>query len=66
MSNCPHCTKAITTIRIRPLTGTAPNSTSWKCLAFCCPQCSAIISVDIDMTSVRQELMDKMDSLKRP
>jgi hypothetical protein len=45
---------------MNPMTGTAPNGTRWNCIAFACPLCNVAISADVDMTAVRQDIIDHL------
>ena len=57
-ANCPHCNALITNLRMDTVTGTAPNGTKWNCLVFACPVCNKVVSADVDMTAVRQDLIE--------
>lgn len=62
---CPHCDSQISTIRMNPLNGVAPNLTQWSCVAYCCPSCSKAISVDVDLTAVRADIIAAIERLRQ-
>lgn len=64
MALCPHCEKPLLTVRMNPMTGTSPNLSQWNCVAFSCPSCQKVISVDVDITAVRSDILNRLDLIR--
>ena len=58
---CPHCQQPLLNLQLVPLEGSAPNGTTWNCLAFCCPRCRKALSADIDLTAVRADIIGTIE-----
>lgn len=63
MSKCPSCEQDINEIRIKPIIGTAPSRQSWKCIAYTCPHCSTLISVQMDPLALKADMLNGVRSL---
>lgn len=64
MATCPHCSKAVTRFKISQVSGNAPGMSNWKCLAFSCPSCDAVLGANLDVMALRAELLAAIK--KRP
>lgn len=66
MSKCPKCESAISRFKMEPVKAQRPGYTSlWNCMAFSCPRCGTVISVEVDQTTIRDEILDGVKSLLR-
>ena len=34
--------------------------TPWKCIAFCCPHCNSILSVQIDPIAIKTDIVNEL------
>ena len=61
MSKCPSCGNTIARFRMEQASAQAPGSVDvWKCTAYCCPHCGVAVSVQIDPTLIREEIIDRI------
>lgn len=58
MSKCPKCEMSISRFRMEPTKAQRAGSTTlWNCVAYICPHCGTAISVQIDPTLLRDEIV---------
>lgn len=60
---CPSCEKAIASITIKPVDGRVIGGSSYKCVAYNCPLCQAVLSVQIDPVAIKTDLLTKIKAL---
>jgi formate dehydrogenase maturation protein FdhE len=65
MPNCPHCAKPIGSIKMVPMQGYSTNMTQWNCVAYTCPNCDTAISVDVDLTAVRHDIIAAIEAKQK-
>lgn len=60
---CPKCDATITSSSIRDLDGKVGFQSRWKCIAHTCPQCSCVLSVQIDPVALKTDTVDAVKSV---
>ena len=63
MKICPHCETVLTSVNIQDLTGNASGRTQWKCIAYTCPHCSKVLSVQIDPVALKTDTLNAVQKL---
>ncbi len=59
MATCPHCRQQFLRLNLERVIGGVPFGVEqWNCMVYKCPNCDVAISVGIDMTAVRQDIID--------
>lgn len=67
MANCPKCEKPITSVQASPVevrTGTF-HYTTFKGIAYTCPNCDSVLSVTLDQMTLMTETVDRIISALR-
>jgi len=64
MALCPHCNNLVASVRMTPMPGQS-HLTRWNCVAYSCPTCDKVISVDLDTSAVRADIVDYIQILAR-
>lgn len=62
MTKCPHCQKAITRFNIERLEGFVDGRSQLWCTSYNCPQCHAVLSVQIDPLAIQADTIKKLKS----
>lgn len=55
---CPSCGTSIGTPTMQGVTTGAFMGTQWKCIAFCCPSCDVVLSVQIDPVALKTDTVN--------
>lgn len=63
MTKCPRCEQDITHINMEEITGKASSQKSWKCIAYTCPQCSTLISVQMNPLTLQTDILNGVRAL---
>ena len=58
MKKCPKCEATITSVSIQEIDGKVGGQSKWKCIAHTCPQCSSVLSVQIDPVALKTDTVD--------
>jgi hypothetical protein len=61
---CPECNTTISHLNIQEMTSSAPFGTEWRTIAFLCPMCQKILSIQIDPIAIRTDIINAIE-LKR-
>ena len=64
MAVCPYCNAFMNGVRMTPMPGES-KLTRWNCVAYCCPTCDRVISVDLDSSAVRADIVDHIQILAK-
>jgi len=64
MSKCPKCEKAIPRVKLVAIKA-QQGTTVWNCVSYNCPLCDSILSVQIDPTIIREEIVGEIKALLR-
>lgn len=62
---CPHCESTLTSVDIKGLDGKVEGVTKWKCIAYCCPKCSKVLSTSVDPIALKVDTLDAVERLLR-
>lgn len=54
---CGHCSNAIGSTNMSGFTAGVPFGTQWKCIAFTCPHCQAVLGTQIDPIAIKTEIV---------
>lgn len=66
MVTCPNCKSAITAVNIQDVDGRVALMSKWKCIAHTCPQCSCVLSVQIDPVALKTDTVNAvLEALRR-
>jgi predicted RNA-binding Zn-ribbon protein involved in translation (DUF1610 family) len=66
MNKCPKCEHSIARFAMAQVKAQKPGaSTLWNCLSYNCPHCGTVISVEMDPTIIRDEILDDIKALLR-
>lgn len=57
---CPGCGAFITNVRIEGVDAASSGGPTWRGLAYCCPYCSTIISVQIDPIAIKADIVKEL------
>jgi uncharacterized protein with PIN domain len=60
MSNCPHCDRSLSSVKIEKVSGKVTMGTTWNCISYSCPSCNKVISVQIDPVAIYTDLVDQI------
>jgi hypothetical protein len=60
---CPKCEGSISSVEIRPMTASLDLSTAYKGAAYCCPNCSAVLSFEMDPIALKAELIKNLKKI---
>ncbi|WP_423459946.1 hypothetical protein [Ottowia sp. VDI28] len=63
MTKCPRCEQDITQIDMKEITGTASGPKHWKCIAYTCPHCSTLISVQMNPLALKNDILSGVQAL---
>jgi len=60
---CPHCSQKINKVKI-VLTDAEELTAKWHAVAYCCPRCDKAISVEIDPTRIKADIVSEIKKKK--
>lgn len=60
MGKCPKCEKLISSVKINPIEGRVGTQAKLHCLAYCCPYCSTVLSVEIDPIAIKTDMVNEL------
>lgn len=63
MTKCPRCEQHIAEIRMEEITGKANPQRAWKCIAYTCPHCSTLISVQMNPLALKTDILNGVQAL---
>ena len=50
---------------MEPTKGHGSNGSKWNCVVYTCPNCNVAISVDVDGTAIRADILETIADLRR-
>lgn len=62
---CPKCEKPLSSVRFEEIDITFNGSPAWKGVAYICPVCSTILSVQIDPIAIQTDVLDSIESVRQ-
>lgn len=65
MGICPHCPEPVVNVDAEPITITFGLKT-WRGLSFSCPHCHAVLTVEVDPASIRNDLVQALVEALHP
>lgn len=66
MGKCPKCETSISRFKLELTKAQRLGSPNlWHCWAFCCPSCETVVSVQVDPTALRDEIVDEIKAALR-
>lgn len=63
MKLCPKCSATINSVQIQDVDGTVAGRTRWACIAYTCPHCSHVLSVQIDPIALKTDILQGVATL---
>lgn len=60
---CPHCDKPIMTVTMEEVEGRVLFGKTWRCVAYGCPLCQKVISVEIDPIALKTDILSGVAQL---
>jgi predicted RNA-binding Zn-ribbon protein involved in translation (DUF1610 family) len=65
-NKCPKCGQIVTAVAIEDITMNVTFNPAWKGFSFACPHCRAILGVQINPLTIRDEIIDGVvEALRR-
>lgn len=62
---CPKCEQVLSAVSIADITGNVNFQETWKCIAYSCPSCQTILSVQIDPIAIKTSLVAQIEALRK-
>ena len=59
MSLCPHCNAEFKQVNLRVIKAVQPAK-AWNALSYDCPSCDKSLSVGIDVTAIREDIINAL------
>ena len=60
MGMCPHCEQNISRLNLEEMSSSAFMGTQWNTIAYVCPMCQKIISVQIDPIAIKTDIVNAL------
>ncbi len=57
IGKCPKCDKTVTSVRLEDVEVTVGFESRWRGITYCCPWCSAVLSVQIDPVALKTDII---------
>ncbi len=55
---CPECNAMVSHLNIQEMTSAALFGTEWRTIAFLCPTCQKILSIQIDPIAIKTDIIN--------
>ena len=55
---CPKCEKVVTSVRIEDVNVAVGFQPKWQGIAYCCPSCNTMLSVQIDPVALKTDIIN--------
>jgi endogenous inhibitor of DNA gyrase (YacG/DUF329 family) len=56
--NCPHCNAPVHAVNISDVKGMVGFESKWKLIAYSCPKCGKIISIELDPIALKHDIIE--------
>ena len=63
MKQCLKCEQDMTDVKLKQIMGKDPGDQSLKCIAYTCPHCSTVISVQLDPLALKTDTLNAVRAL---
>lgn len=63
MNKCLKCEQDMSDVRLSHINGIGPSRKSWKCIAYTCPHCSTVISVQMDPLALQTDTLNAVRAM---
>jgi predicted RNA-binding Zn-ribbon protein involved in translation (DUF1610 family) len=57
-ATCPQCDAVISHLNIQEMTSSALLGPQWRTIAFLCPMCQKILSIQIDPIAIKNDIIN--------
>lgn len=64
-ATCPECNSLVSHLNIQEMTSSAFFGTQWRTIAFVCPTCQKILSIQIDPIAIRTDIINAIANITK-